>query len=104
MILLALKLDMAKTSLASKLMEIDWFGEVLFMGCLTSFLVAISWDGVQFPWNSFQTIIPLILGLVGVGLAFMWEWYGAKHPFFILFLTADLQLQYSSSPLLKAFW
>jgi hypothetical protein len=29
MILLALKLDMAKTSLTSKLMEIDWFGEVL---------------------------------------------------------------------------
>lgn len=48
MIPLVLKLEIDTTSLKAKLALVDWFGNVLFIASLTSFLVAVTWGGVQF--------------------------------------------------------
>ncbi|KAF7167558.1 hypothetical protein CNMCM5623_000864 [Aspergillus felis] len=78
---LGLKFQQFETSFVSRLLLIDWFGGFLFTASATSFLMALSWGGVQFPWGSFHTLVPLIVGLVGVGVALVWEAYGTKEPF-----------------------
>lgn len=62
-------------------MHVDWIGGFLFISSLTSFLMGISWAGVQFPWSSFRTITPIVAGAVGVLLSLIWERYGTKQPF-----------------------
>ncbi|KAI0023350.1 major facilitator superfamily transporter [Xylariomycetidae sp. FL0641] len=64
-----------------KLLRIDWFGSLLFTASATSFLVAISWGGNENPWGSAQTLVPLILGLLGLVVTVAYEVYFAKQPF-----------------------
>jgi hypothetical protein len=75
------KLSTEKTSIGSKLKRIDWIGGFFFIGGMTSFLVGISWAGVQFEWKSAQTIAPMIIGVVSVIAAIVWEYKGAREPF-----------------------
>ncbi len=76
-----IKLKTVKTSLVSKLCRVDWVGGFFFIGGLTSFLVGISWAGIQFEWKSAQAVTPMIIGIVGVTIAIIWEIYGAQEPF-----------------------
>ena len=69
------------SSLKEKLLRIDIIGGVLFIGSSTSFLVALSWGGTQEPWDSFRTLVPLIIGAVGLGATMVWEGLYAKEPF-----------------------
>ncbi len=75
------KLRTVKTSLLSKLSRVDWVGGFFFIGGLTSFLVGISWAGIQFEWKSAQAVTPMIIGIIGVTTAIIWEIYGAREPF-----------------------
>lgn len=70
MIPFILKFDMNKTSLKEKLAQIDWIGSVLFIASMTSFLIAITWGGVQFEvritiiipvWMMIRTRVKYIL-------------------------------------------
>ena len=83
---LVVNLKTERTSLKLKLARIDWTGGFLFIGSMTSFLIAITWGGVQFPWSSFRTLVPLVLGAVGICVAFAWEIWGTKLPFLRLYL------------------
>ena len=75
------KLTTKKTSLGSKLARVDWLGGFLFIGGLTSFLVGMSWAGIQFEWRSVQTIAPMTVGGISVLASFAWERYRAREPF-----------------------
>ncbi|KAM7207898.1 Major facilitator superfamily domain containing protein, partial [Naviculisporaceae sp. PSN 640] len=75
------KLHTEKTTFASKMSRVDWIGGFLFMGSMTSFLIGISWAGVQFAWNSAQVIAPIVIGVVGVAVAICWENWYAREPF-----------------------
>jgi hypothetical protein len=66
--------------MADKLREIDYRGMVLFILSSTSFLIAISWGGIMFPWKSFHTLVPMILGIAGLVAFFAWEAFGSKRP------------------------
>ncbi|KAE9987975.1 hypothetical protein EG328_000919 [Venturia inaequalis] len=68
-------------TLGTKLKRVDWTGYALFISSMTSFLIAISWGGVQQPWDSWRTIVPLVLGVFGLILTGFWELYRAKEPF-----------------------
>ncbi|KAF2095775.1 MFS general substrate transporter [Rhizodiscina lignyota] len=81
MIPLFVKLETTKTSFVERLMRVDWMGGFLFIGGLTTFLIPITWGGIQFPWNSASTIVPLVLGTIGVFGSLVWEKYKAKEPF-----------------------
>lgn len=63
----------AKLSLSQKLKQTDWIGAVLFVGGTTSFLIGISWGGVQYQWDSVQTLAPIIVGLAGVVVFIAWQ-------------------------------
>lgn len=50
------------------------------IGATTSLIIALAWAGVQYSWASTQTLVPLILGVVGL-VAFMgWEAKFAIEP------------------------
>jgi MFS family permease len=69
-----------KDEVRDKLSQIDYFGALLFAASTTSFLLGITFGGTQYPWKSAQTIVPLILGVLGIaGFAF-WEVHGTSHP------------------------
>lgn len=68
-------------SLKEKLARVDWFGGFLFISSSTAFLIAISWGGTQEPWSSWRTLLPLILGILGISGSLVWEAHGAKEPF-----------------------
>jgi MFS family permease len=64
-----------------KLARIDWIGAFLFVGGITAFLIAVSWGGSQYPWLSFGTLSPLLVGSVCIIVALAWMAYFAKEPF-----------------------
>lgn len=77
---LFLKLNFIPSSLASKLRRVDWFGSVLFIGSATSFLIPITWGGVMYAWDSWRTLVPLIIGACGLIVFIPYEKYVAKEP------------------------
>jgi hypothetical protein len=63
-----LKLNQKHGSFLAKLREVDWIGMALFLASTTGFLIPVTWGGVQYPWDSWRTLVPLIVcgaGMVG---------------------------------------
>ena len=50
-------------SFSSKLLQLDWIGMLLFTVGSTVFALPLSWAGALYPWSSWKTILPFILGL-----------------------------------------
>ncbi|KAF2035075.1 MFS general substrate transporter [Setomelanomma holmii] len=68
-----------KLNFAQKLKRTDWTGIVLFVGGMTSFLVGLSWGGIQYPWKSAATLAPIIVGLFGIVVFGCWQQYAMPH-------------------------
>ncbi|KAF3059652.1 putative transporter C3H1.06c [Daldinia childiae] len=73
-----------------KLRRIDWLGGFIFTGSATAFLIAISWGGSQHAWNSAATLVPLVLGIVGLIATSFYVGYIAKYPFIPSALFKDI--------------
>ncbi|PWY79695.1 MFS general substrate transporter [Aspergillus heteromorphus CBS 117.55] len=58
------------TSLWHRLRTIDWGGMTLLTLGVTSILLALTWAGTMHPWSSWRTIVPIVLGFLGL-LAFI---------------------------------
>ncbi|KAG9191816.1 hypothetical protein G6011_10550 [Alternaria panax] len=72
--ILFVQLDaVAKLTIQEKLKRVDWLGAILFVGSMTSLLIGISWGGIQHPWDSAATITPIVMGLAGTVIFFLWE-------------------------------
>ncbi|KAH6859278.1 MFS general substrate transporter [Alternaria alternata] len=69
----------SKLTFQEKLKRVDWLGAMLFIGSMTSLLIGISWGGIQHPWDSAATLAPIIAGLVGIALFFLWQVYRKEH-------------------------
>ncbi|KAI1419260.1 putative multidrug resistance protein fnx1 [Xylaria sp. FL1777] len=57
----------------SSLKRVDFAGNTLLVAAITSILLALTWGGGQYPWSSWHTIVPLVLGLVGLPLFLLFE-------------------------------
>ncbi|KIV82200.1 hypothetical protein PV11_04327 [Exophiala sideris] len=68
-----LKLDGRQENLMDKVKRVDYIGSIIFVGSVTSFLIPISWGGIQYPWNSWRTITPLAVGAAGMILFLAYE-------------------------------
>jgi MFS family permease len=80
-VILFVQLETVKSSLKEKLLRVDWLGGFLFISSLTTFLIGLTWAGVQFPWSDYRTLVPLVLGVFGIGGSLTWEHFGAREPF-----------------------
>ncbi|PMD31069.1 MFS general substrate transporter [Hyaloscypha variabilis F] len=81
-----LNIDRPALSLKAKALSIDWIGAFLFIASACSFLIGIMWGGSQYAWSTMKTILPIVLGTVGLISCLFWEAYGATQPFFRLSL------------------
>lgn len=61
-----LTLRKTNDSFSEKVRRIDWIGILVFMASTTSFLFGITVGGTVYEWTSFRTLVPLILGAVGL--------------------------------------
>jgi hypothetical protein len=68
-----------EVTFAQKLKQTDWVGAFLFIGSFTSFLVGLSFGGVQHPWTSAATLAPLVVGVAGIGAFLGWQVYRKPH-------------------------
>ncbi|KAK7973234.1 MFS general substrate transporter [Apiospora saccharicola] len=59
--------------LAQKLRRIDWLGNGLLMAGTIAMLYALSYAGVRYSWDSWHTLVPLLIGFLIVVSFFIWE-------------------------------
>ncbi|OHE90324.1 major facilitator superfamily transporter [Colletotrichum orchidophilum] len=74
-------IDSPADGVGEKLKKIDWPGNALFIGSATLLLVAVSWGGLRYSWGSAGTLVPLLLGAVGMALTVIYESRFATSPF-----------------------
>lgn len=80
LITLFLKLNQKHGSFLTKLREVDWVGMVLFLASTTGFLIPVTWGGVQYPWDSWRTLVPLIVCAAGLVAFVTHQEYIAPNP------------------------
>ena len=80
LVLLFLNLNFIPSSLVEKLRRIDYVGTVLFIGSIAAFLIPLTWGGVLYDWGSWHTLVPLIIGAVGLAVFTFYEWRFASNP------------------------
>ncbi|KAF2137939.1 uncharacterized protein K452DRAFT_235249 [Aplosporella prunicola CBS 121167] len=95
MIPIYLRLKRTPGSVLEKLRSIDWIGSVLFIGATSSFLIPITWGGVQFPWESWHTLVPLLMGVAGMAAFCVYEKLVPSTPIIHLDLLRDYNMAYS---------
>lgn len=62
--LIFMRLKAIDQPLQVKLRRLDWGGLVLFTTGCTLFASPVAWAGAMFPWSSYQTLVPLVLGTI----------------------------------------
>ncbi|KAJ5142161.1 hypothetical protein N7526_003156 [Penicillium atrosanguineum] len=73
-------LRIRKASFTAQVRKIDFIGIALFVPSSASFLIPLTWGGVLYPWDSWHTLVPLIIGSVGLGVFAIYEWRFAQQP------------------------
>jgi hypothetical protein len=95
MVPIFLKLKRTPGSMFEKLKRVDWTGSVLFVGATTCFLIPLTWGGVQYAWDSWRTVFPLVLGAIAIlGFCF-YEKFLPREPIFRLHLLRDYNMAFS---------
>ncbi|KAJ5591937.1 uncharacterized protein N7459_002306 [Penicillium hispanicum] len=79
-VFLFMNLKLLPSSLSEKLRRIDYIGTVIFVGSLSSFLIPLTWGDVSYPWDSWHTLVPLIIGAVGILVFAFYEYRFAADP------------------------
>ncbi|KAI0023650.1 major facilitator superfamily domain-containing protein [Xylariomycetidae sp. FL0641] len=71
-------------SLGDNLRRVDWTGGGLLIAGVSSFLIGLTWSGVQYPWSSYKAWLPILLGVLIIAGALVYEAYGPIEPFIVL--------------------
>ncbi|KAI2785979.1 hypothetical protein POX_h09744 [Penicillium oxalicum] len=79
-VILFLNLRIVPSSFSEKLRRIDYIGTFLFVSSISSFLIPLTWGGVSYPWSSWHTLVPLIVGAAGLLVFAFYETRYAKDP------------------------
>ncbi|KAI8868700.1 MFS general substrate transporter [Ramicandelaber brevisporus] len=83
-----LKLPRPKGNIREKLGKIDYLGAFFLVSGLICFLLAMTWGGRDYPWNSAQVIALLVVGIVLLAIFVYVELKVAKIPLIPLRLFA----------------
>ncbi len=63
LIIFLLPLRRVKGSVWVKLRQLDWYGSILTLAWAVLVLLAVSWAGSRYAWNSAPVLAPLIIGI-----------------------------------------
>ncbi|KZT60146.1 iron permease [Calocera cornea HHB12733] len=75
-----LRLKMPSGSITQKLLKVDWLGNAIIAASTCAVTIALTRGGVEAPWTSAQTIVPLIFGIIGIIFFFVYEAKWASEP------------------------
>ncbi|KAI9699934.1 MAG: hypothetical protein M1820_006996 [Bogoriella megaspora] len=75
-----LTLAFRTTSFMDKLRRVDWIGGAIFIASTTGFLIPVTWGGVMYAWDSWRTLVPLIVCAIGLGVFVVHEELWAQEP------------------------
>ena len=84
-----IRLHAKRASFKERLLQTDWVGAALFISSSCSFLIGITWGGNMYAWDSAQTVVPIVLGVLGMTATLLWERYGASKPFIRIWLFSN---------------
>lgn len=73
-----------KPSFLTALLLVDWIGSFLFIAGTSSFLIGLTWGGVQYEWSAYQTWLPILLGGLATIFSLVYEGYIPTKPFVYL--------------------
>ncbi|KZO94656.1 MFS multidrug transporter [Calocera viscosa TUFC12733] len=73
-----LKLKKPPGSWRRKLKRVDWIGNVIVIGAAASAILALVQGGIDHPWSSYQIVVPLVIGLVGIAVFLIYELFFVK--------------------------
>ena len=62
-----------RARLSRRLLTIDIVGQLLFLFGIGLVILALTWAGAEYEWNTAYVLAPLIVGAVLCGLFFCWE-------------------------------
>ncbi|RDL36552.1 MFS general substrate transporter [Venustampulla echinocandica] len=77
---ICLRLNSLGGSAWTRLRKFDWLGSFIFVAAATSFLIPLTWGGVMYSWSSWRTLVPLVLGLVGLASFIVYSIYVSSEP------------------------
>ncbi|KAL6697131.1 major facilitator superfamily domain-containing protein [Trichoderma pleuroticola] len=75
LVLFCLKLKRVDSPLIQRTKQLDWIGIALFTSSCTLFVLPLSWAGTLYPWSSWKTLLPFLIGAFGL---FIFAWYESK--------------------------
>lgn len=55
-------------------------GNFLVVSSTAAYTIGLTWGGITAPWDSARVLVPLVLGLVGLGIFIAYEATLATHP------------------------
>lgn len=67
-IVFLLPLRRVRGSMIAKIKKLDFYGSILTLAWAAPFLIALSWAGSQYPWDSAAVLVPLLVGLALLGV------------------------------------
>lgn len=76
----ALRVAEAEADRDRKLAAIDFFGVVLALAGSTLLVLALTWAGGQYAWNSAHVVATLVVGIATMTGFMLWQWKGTKVP------------------------
>lgn len=56
-----------------KIKRIDYLGNVILIGSTVAILYALTYGGTRYSWSSWHVLVPLVLGLLGLGCFMLFE-------------------------------
>ncbi|KAI1276488.1 MFS general substrate transporter [Xylaria sp. FL0933] len=56
-----------KDTVRNSLKRIDLGGNAVLIASVVAVLIALTWGGTEYEWSSYKTLVPLILGVLGIG-------------------------------------
>jgi len=68
-----LKLKKPSGSWRRKLQRVDWIGNFIVIGSVAAAILALVEGGIDHPWSSYQIVVPLVIGLVGIAVFLIYE-------------------------------
>ncbi|KAJ7589047.1 Mfs1.2 [Mycena floridula] len=80
LILVLVKLPTPAGTIREKLSRIDWIGNALIITSTISMVIGLTWGGVVYEWQSPRVLIPLILGIAGIAVFFVYEARYCRNP------------------------
>ncbi|KAI0162088.1 MFS general substrate transporter [Xylariaceae sp. FL1272] len=60
-------------SVSDRLRRIDYLGNVILIASVTAVLIALTYGGTRYSWNNWRVLLPLVLGLIGLGAFMLFE-------------------------------